>query len=200
MFKKFFRELQNRLTKPKGKRKFLPDPREEIIHLKQDFKNALPSDGYNRRFIDICLLEPNLSARELACNVRDLLDNFGEKNGLKRIGDNWQEISEKTATWSMQRLLNQDLAYGTDLLDPRKIGWIVQEFVWRVARGFTVARTGKKYCRYFINGENGGPTIYTIDLMKEISGWMPTTDHTFDRSIMIITPLNIALMHGWDED
>lgn len=191
--------MQNISNKSPEKRSFVTDTRKEIVDLHQDFQKAQPQDMSAIRFMDVCRLEPTLNEGEFSSQLREIVDDFAQKNSLNRIGQSWSEVSEKTARWVIEKLLGQDLAYGVALLDPSKLLWLSQEFVWRVAQGNTMARTGKG-CRYFINGESGGPSLYTLDTKKEIMGWQPVTDHTFDKAIVMVTPSHIGIIWGWGED
>ena len=144
-------------------------------------------------------ISPPLETTEFSRDLRGMVDEFATLVQLKPLADLWQEVSEKTAEWILSQLLEVDLAYRARLMERSEARSLACEFIRLVSNGETNAKNGQG-CRYFTNGcIVEGPSMFTID-GKEMVGWQPATDATFDTGIIMATSRRIGLVWAEDED
>lgn len=102
-------------------------------------------------------------------------------------------VSLELARTHLQRLLLEDMAYGTSLASVGEAAALVDEFLTQT--GVHDAGT-----RYFTNGDPFGEiALRSLDGVA-IRSWTPCTDATFDTGVVVVGSRRAGLLWVEDED
>lgn len=147
----------------------------------------------------VCDLAPALSDDDFHGELRPLVDSFATQHELAALGDDWKEVTEKTATWILEQIFHVDLAYRIAATERKDAERLAARFIALVSDDKTNASHGGR-CRYFTNGRCvDGPSMHTVDGV-EMLGWMPATSATFDTGAVLVTRDRIGFVWALDED
>ena len=128
-------------------------------------------------------------------DLTTLVDNFIKTEGLIPLKNSWFEVNEETATWVLECILSQDLAYNAPLPSKDKARYFTRQLITLVKS----SNAGERI-RFFTNGKAvPGPAMYDLT-MRHMNGWNPATEATFDSGVVIVSRNRIGMIWVADED
>lgn len=125
----------------------------------------------------------------LSSHTSPSLSELASEFGLAPDPANYREIDAASARWLVESVLNQDMAYGAEVIPSGRARELADTFLSQFSR---------QQVRFFTNGsfhERRG-----TKLVWSGAAWNPVTKATFDTGVLILGPQSSGCLWVEDED